>query len=282
VNAMALRLTRPGAGKLVDPHGGRRDLERGVIRVLHEGSFQDDATRMLRAARYETRLSFSLEDGTARLLRRDLGYLETISGARLRHELVAMFYEERPHALLARCQELGILSALSLELDGQGAEALMRAQDERPAPWDEVCLCLLCWQSGPSDVESLVGRFSLPRRYERALQDAVRLRALLPGLKKRNLAASTVVEMLEPLSIAAVWALGLRAGEDTVGERVGRFLREWRHVHPFLGGRALQRLGVSAGPELGALLRQLRAARLDGLTHSREEEVALVERRHLS
>jgi tRNA nucleotidyltransferase (CCA-adding enzyme) len=280
VNAMALRLTRPQAGRLVDPFGGRGDLERRAIRVLHDGSFRDDATRMLRAVRYEGRLSFRLEEGTARLIERDRRCLDTIGGARLRRELLALLYEESPPLLLARCQELGLLAALhpSLEIDGRGVEALLRASDERPAPWDEVCLCLLCWRSGEREVESLVERLALPRRHERALHDAVKLRALLPTLEALDLPVSAAVETLEPLSIAAVWALNLRTEQGALRERTMRFLREWRHVRPFLGGRALKRLGVPEGPDLGALLRRLRAARLDGLTRSREDEVALVEK----
>jgi tRNA nucleotidyltransferase/poly(A) polymerase len=50
VNAMALPLD--GRGQLVDPHGGRVDLRAGLLRVLHPGSFADDPTRALRAARY--------------------------------------------------------------------------------------------------------------------------------------------------------------------------------------------------------------------------------------
>jgi len=280
VNAMALRLTKPKAGTLVDPFAGRQDLERQAIRVLHDGSFRDDATRMLRAVRYEGRLSFRLEDGTARLLEQDRRYLDTISGARLRRELLAMLYEESPHLLLARCQELGLLAALhpSLDLDQRSAEALLRASSERPAPWDEVCLCLLTWRSEEREVDSLVERLALPRRQERALQDAVKLRALLAALEKPKLPVSAIVEMLEPLSIAAIWSLNLRTEEGPLRERTIRFLREWRHVRPFLGGRALKRLGVPEGPDLGALLRRLRAARLDGVTRSREDEVALVEK----
>ena len=280
VNAMALRLTQPQAGRLVDPFAGRPDLEHQAIRVLHDRSFRDDATRMLRAVRYEGRLSFRLEDATSRLLERDRRYLDTISGARLRRELLAMLYEESPHLLLTRCQELGLLAALhpSLEIDQRGVEALLRAPAERPAPWDEVCLCLLSWRSAERDVESLVERLALPRRHERALHDAVKLRALLPTLEKPNLPVSATVEMLEPLSIAAIWALNLRTESGPLRERTIRFLREWRHVRPFLGGRALKRLGVPEGPDLGALLRRLRAARLDGLTRSREDEVALVEK----
>ncbi|HUS83377.1 MAG TPA: hypothetical protein VM013_09015, partial [Dehalococcoidia bacterium] len=200
VNAMALRLTPPAAGELLDPHGGRRDLEQRLIRVLHEGSFRDDATRMLRAVRYEGRLSFRLEDETAGLLQRDLPYLDTISGARLRSEIVAIFYEERPEEVLRRCQELGILKALHpcLGLDENGEGALLRAKEERPAPWDEVALCLLCRQCGEADVESLARRLALPKRHERALIDAARLRQRLPALRAPDATPSGITALLEP------------------------------------------------------------------------------------
>lgn len=281
VNAMALRLTTPSAGELLDPHDGRRDLEQRLIRVLHDESFRDDATRMLRAVRYESRLGFRIERHTAELLQQDLSYLATISGARLRRELLAMFYEERPRDLLLRCQELGLLAALhpSLRLDEEGEAAFRRAEDERPAPWDEVCLCLLCWGSSEREVESLVERLLPAKRYERALRDTARLRALLPALSEAQVAPSRLVEMLEPLSAAAVWALALRTAEGPASERAGRFLREWRQVRPFHSGRSLRRLGLEPGPELGDLLRRLRSARLDGLTHSREDELALLDKR---
>jgi tRNA nucleotidyltransferase (CCA-adding enzyme) len=278
VNAMALRLTSPGAGELLDPHDGRRDLERQVIRVLHDSSFRDDATRMLRAVRYDGRLGFRLDDNTERLLRRDLPYLDAISGARLRRELLALFREERPRDLLRRCQELGVLAAIHpcLRLDEAGDDALLRAEDERPAPWDELCFCLLGWGREEGEVESLVERLALPKRYERALLDTARLTALLPALSEPGVAPSRVVAMLEPLSASAVRALSLRTTEGAAAERAGRFLREWRQVRPFLSGRSLRRLGLRQGPELGDLLRRLRSARLDGLTRSREDELALI------
>ena len=52
INAMAIALSGPEAGQLLDQHGGRKDLERGLIRVLHPKSFLDDPTRVLRAVRY--------------------------------------------------------------------------------------------------------------------------------------------------------------------------------------------------------------------------------------
>src|SRR4030066_52815 len=88
-DAPALALSLPGdrAGSIIDPFGGKADLDAKLLRVLHEASFRDDATRILRGARYGPRLGFRFEPQTLRWLRRDVRYLETISGRRLRAEL---------------------------------------------------------------------------------------------------------------------------------------------------------------------------------------------------
>src|SRR6478609_3289396 len=100
VNAMAIPLE--GAG-LIDPHGGRADLDAGRLRVLHEGSFADDPTRALRAARYAARFGFELEPATAELLRTT--DLDTVSPDRRRAEMLRLAAEAtapRALALLAK------------------------------------------------------------------------------------------------------------------------------------------------------------------------------------
>jgi tRNA nucleotidyltransferase (CCA-adding enzyme) len=91
INAMALDLSPARWGELVDRYGGWEDLGWRFIRILHPGSFVDDATRIMRAIRYEQRLGFSLEPATARLLRRDRKMLDGISGDRLRREIELIF-----------------------------------------------------------------------------------------------------------------------------------------------------------------------------------------------
>ena len=95
INAMAISLGEDSWGYLLDPHGGSTDLERGVIRVLHDRSFEDDATRIFRAIRYACRLDFRLESCTATLLERSLPYVSTISPDRVRHEIERIFREPR-------------------------------------------------------------------------------------------------------------------------------------------------------------------------------------------
>lgn len=90
INAMAVELTTPD--DLIDPHGGRTDLERGLLRVLHERSFADDPTRALRAARYAARFGFDLDPGTAGLL--EEVDLNTVSRDRVEAELELMAAEQ--------------------------------------------------------------------------------------------------------------------------------------------------------------------------------------------
>ena len=118
VNAMAIELNPQHFGELIDPHDGWRDIEKRLIRVLHEKSFIDDATRIWRALRYEQRLDFNIEPLTLKLIKRDIDRLDTISGDRIRHELELVLKEELPEKALQRAGELGVLSKIHPSLKG--------------------------------------------------------------------------------------------------------------------------------------------------------------------
>src|SRR3954464_14864984 len=88
VNAMAVRL---GDGELTAWEGAEADLRAGVLRVLHDRSFADDPTRMLRLVRYAARLGFAPDPHTAALV--DPALLATVSGDRLGAELRRLLEE---------------------------------------------------------------------------------------------------------------------------------------------------------------------------------------------
>ena len=112
VNAMALRLSPPDAGTLLDRFGSRQDVEDGLIRVLHDGSFVDDPTRTMRAIRYEQRLGFQIEPSTLTLLSRDLHLLPSVGVDRLRRELDLFLLEPAPELTLLRAESLGVLRTI--------------------------------------------------------------------------------------------------------------------------------------------------------------------------
>jgi tRNA nucleotidyltransferase (CCA-adding enzyme) len=111
INAMALDLT---TGELHDPSGGERDLAAMAVRVLHEQSFLDDPTRIFRAVRLATRLGFSLEADTARLLDRAVaeGALASIARERMWRELFLAFDEESAPNAIAALNAAGVLEVL--------------------------------------------------------------------------------------------------------------------------------------------------------------------------
>ena len=116
INTLAIRLSPEPFGQLLDFWGGERDLKAGRIRVLHSLSFVDDPTRILRAARFEQRFAFQIEERTLGLIAPALPLLDRVSGPRIRHEIELILREPKPELTLARLHALGVLDYLSPQL----------------------------------------------------------------------------------------------------------------------------------------------------------------------
>ena len=280
INAMAVRLSGERHGELVDPCGGKGDLADGLVRVLHDRSFVDDATRILRAVRYEQRFGFQLERGTDILLRRDIPYLDTISGDRLRHELERILREGRPERSLIRAEELGVLARLhpSLRADEWTAERFRRARqvyDEPPVP---LYFALFCYRLKENELGQLLTRLNASRLLARTVRSTIALREHLESLKPSGLPASRINALLEINTTQAILANLIACDDLVVQDRMRLFLDKLKRVKPSLKGDDLLSLGVGPGPPVGQLLMRLRDAKLDGEVSTRAEEVEFVRR----
>ncbi|MBN2185738.1 MAG: HD domain-containing protein [Candidatus Krumholzibacteriota bacterium] len=115
VNSIALDL---GKGQLVDPLGGREDLEKRLLRVNRNESFIEDPLRILRGVQFMTRFGLSVEKDTERLMRKYADTLKTVSMERIRLELNKMMtYSERPGDGFLFMHETGILPYILPELE---------------------------------------------------------------------------------------------------------------------------------------------------------------------
>ena len=281
VHAMACSLMPDSWGRLIDPCDGRRDLGARVLRVLHEQSFVDDPTRMVRAVRYGGRLRFSLEKRTEQLILRDRPGLSAISGARRWKELRRVLEEQQPERALLWADRLGLLPALHpvLGADPWLAAACIRARQAGdalvPGP---VYFCLLVYRLLPADLAALLGDLQPPASFAKPARDLSRLSAATALLEQHRSRPSEAVRVLEDYSLYAVWALRAAVADEDLRDLLDNHLSQWHSLKPRLTGRRLMELGVPEGPELGRCLESLRAARLDGLTRSIEDEVALVHR----
>jgi tRNA nucleotidyltransferase (CCA-adding enzyme) len=278
INAMAISLASNDYGELIDPHHGKNDLEHRLIRILHPGSFSDDATRILRGIRYEQRLGFELETQTAQLLKRDIPMLDTISGDRIRHELELIFKEKQPELVIRQLAELGVLPRISPSLKGDGwiAEKFDKARRlKKPNQLASLYFCLLVYSFSERDIEQLLARLNISAKLSRAMRDTLSLKPSLPLLDKPSLKPSEIYYLLREYEPVAIQANAIASESTTAQHHLQLFLTKLRYVRTALDGEELKRLGIPAGPEMGKVLQILHKAKLDGEVRTRADEKKL-------
>lgn len=278
INAMAIDLSPASFGQLLDPHGGWNDLEqKRNVRILYERSFIDDATRILRAIRYEKRLSLTLEKNTERLLREHISMLDTISGDRIRHELELILEEDTPEQILERAEVLGVLQQLHPSLRGNGwvAERFREAREKAIADSALYLLLLTCHLS-EADIEHLIARLKIVGELGRNMRQVPRLTEVLPSLDDNALPPSGIYRLLKRYHHKTIAACSLASNSPIIRSNLERYLNHICYVKPLMDGEDLKNMGVKPGPRLGSMLETLREARLNGQVITKEDEEALV------
>jgi tRNA nucleotidyltransferase (CCA-adding enzyme) len=290
VNAIAVALAGEQAGRLRSVEGALDDLAGRRLRVLHDASFLDDPTRILRLVRYRVRLGFEIEQHTGELLVAALagGALRTLSGQRLGAELRLALGEADPAGTLAELNRLGVLRAWQPGVSFD--EALARTaleilpSDGTPRVMLVAALMLeLCRKLDREETEPAMRGFlqdlELPAgEGERAF--AVAVSAVFAT--DRIDAAETVSGLLELTRGTPVESLALAAAvcelQDGPGSYGRRAIEEWferrRHIAPQVSGDDLLAAGVPEGPEVGERLERSYRLLLEGrIEPGRESEL---------
>lgn len=274
INAMALSLTGDHLGRLLDPHAGLADLDAGVIRTLHARSFLDDPTRLLRAVRYGVRLDFVMDRDTMRTAREAIraGALSTVSGARVRDELMDLLGEHEAPAGVQRMRELGIHTALQPALDPDPELVAAAALGAAAIGADRALAALAALTDGaPADLDMWLADLHLPAERRDAVSRASRVGGrLAEELRSRELSPS---ELRELLSREPPEALALALAHRAPPEPILRWVTELSSVRLEIGGDDLVAAGVAEGPTIGRALAQTLARKLDGFVYDRDHEL---------
>ncbi|MFC1915429.1 CCA tRNA nucleotidyltransferase [Chloroflexota bacterium] len=282
INAMAIELNPGRYGQLLDFFDGRNDLKHKLIRVLHDKSFIDDATRIWRGLRYEQRLGFQLEPTTLRLLKRDVSYLDTISGDRIRHELELILREEYPEKVLHRAEELGVLPKLNPAQKGNGwlAEKFEQARklSSPDLPSTGFYLALLAYRLSEEENEQLISYLRLAKSVAQILRDTINIKTKLELLANSELSPSSIYSLLHVYSLPAILAGSLTADSPVSRQHINLYLNKLRYIKPALNGEDISRMGVDSGPRIKEILTLLREGRLDGEITTKKDEEGLVKR----
>jgi tRNA nucleotidyltransferase (CCA-adding enzyme) len=280
INAMAVSLKGDDYGRLVDPFGGRADLDAGRIRVLHNLSFIDDPTRIFRSIRYENRYGFRMDDHTAGLARGtiEMGLVGDLSSARLRDELVALLEEGDVDHSILRLAELGADKAihphLAADEEAVALLARMRAlaqQYEVDVPAWRLGLIALARKLPPDEVYEWLQRLKVKRRDAEQVAAAVTVGPrLVERLRDRDVEPSEVVALSDRYAPdAPLFALALADLEP-----LHQYFRGLRDVRLEVTGNDLAELGLGESPRVGEILAELRRRKLNGELDGRDSELA--------
>ncbi|NWG21131.1 MAG: CBS domain-containing protein [Chloroflexi bacterium] len=283
INTLAICLNPMRYGRLYDFYGGRRDIARRLIRVLHNLSFIDDPTRILRAARLAARLGFVIEPRTRALIGDALeqGIFGRTTPQRIMNEFRLILAEEHPEPALEVLDDLGALQAMYPALHWTTTiagwfDAARRATFPNTA-LPELYLALVLYPLGDEDRAGFTARYRLPVNETRLLTDITLVRSRVAGLRNATVADSAIDRALHGIGITALRAAQV-AEPDPLPRYIQRYIECLRGMKLAIDGRFLESLGLRPGPRFGELLAGLRAAYLDGCATTREEQEAWIRR----
>ena len=274
VNAMAIGLTGDDLGHLYDPHGGLGDLDAKAIRVMHDRSFLDDPTRLLRAVRYATRLGFALEPETERLAREAVAgdALATVSGARIRDELMDLLRETDAPGGIELLRDLEIHTALHPELDPDPDLVASAALGATAIGADRAVSALAALvENAPEKLDLWLADLNLLAEERDAASRAARVAdRIAQALRERE---HTPSELRALLAREPAEALALALALHAPSEPILRWVTDLRDVGLEISGDDLLAAGVPEGPAVGRALEETLRRKLDGLVSGREDEL---------
>jgi tRNA nucleotidyltransferase (CCA-adding enzyme) len=295
INALAVRLTPPHTGELLDFFRGLIDIEQQQIRVLHANSFIEDPTRIYRAVRFAVRLGFEIEPQTEGYIRYaiesgiyDRSLLENSKAPALQTRLKAelKYILQAPYwgSALQLLASLGALKCLhpTLELNKQLWKQI-RLLDRCLQRFDKQ-KSLISWQMR---LEVLIAHLAeeyrgkvatnlqLPMDSIQRLQQLGHAHNQVVQLLQKDLLNSEIFKLLRQYELRTLILIALQS-KRLVRQKIWKYLTILTNVHLPLNGNDLKQLGYQPGKEYKQILDELLAATLDGYVTNPSEAHAFL------
>ncbi|MBD2560401.1 MULTISPECIES: CBS domain-containing protein [Nostoc] len=290
INALALRLTTPRAGELLDFFGGLLDLQAKQIRVLHPNSFIEDPTRIYRGVRFAVRFGFQIEPQTEEFIRYAINSgvydrtaqensktpaLQTRLKTELKHILEAPYWK----SALQLLDNLGALQCIhpTLKLDAELLRKLrllercLRRFDAEQTLIDwEMRLEALIAHLAPQYRAKVAKNLQLQEDSIKRLQNFASAQTEVMESLPKCQSPSQVVQLLRQYDLPMLILIALQSPRE-IRHQIWKYLTFWTNVQPLLNGNDLKKLGYKPGPQYRQILDDVVAATLDGVIKDRTE-----------
>lgn len=279
INAMAIAINSLHYGELVDYYGGLRDLKQGEIRFLHNLSFIEDPTRILRAVRFAGRYHFHLAKETSEGINTALktGILHKLSIERFTEEVILLLHEQNFGTMGECLVKLGVFREwFTTDLPWDFSHPAIKTEVVLGKKW-----LIALHKMDKNQVNIVLEKLRLTKdlkmitvKFFEALEGLIPLAILLDASESGpSIPLRTLDDYLSGVPSMIVEVLLLK---ESLKRPIEDYRRALGRMKLSLDGADLIRLGVKKGPEVGRILREIRYAWLEGKIQSSEEERELV------
>src|SRR5271166_4406320 len=285
VNAMALSLNDGSRGLLLDPFNGVADIEAKVLRVLHNYSFVEDPSRLIRATRFAARFHWPLEERTQQRYdsAKENKYIEHISKSAIGHEIAQLAHEDDPLAVVRALEKEEFLKVLHphwtvAKVDTNGLSQLMKTRQQivdlgytvDPSAAVMHFLTAHLSEKDVSDLRRQIPRKDLVEAWRDIEDHAKDLAKRLMG--KEAATPSRTWNLLSSARPEMVLFLAVTAKQQAVAQKIKNFFTKWRDVQKRIPLPEMTELLITPQlPEYPKLARDVFMLLLDGKLRSRTE-----------
>jgi tRNA nucleotidyltransferase (CCA-adding enzyme) len=285
VNAMALSLNEGSRGLLLDPFNGVADIEAKLIRILHNYSFLEDPSRLIRATRFAARFHWPIEERTqARYDAAKEGkYIDHILRSSIGHEIAALAHEDDPLYVVKMLEKEGWLEVLhqhwtTAKVDSNGLSALMKTRQQMvdlgyapdAGPAVMYFLTSRLADKDVADVQRMIPRKDLVEAWRDIEDHAKELARRLMG--KEAATPSRTWHLLSGARPEMVLFLAVTAKQQSVEQKIKNYLTKWRQVQQKIPLPEMTELLITPQlPDYPKITHDVFMLLLDGKLRSRTE-----------
>ncbi len=293
INTLAVKLNNGHFGNLIDYFGAQKDIKDRMLRVLHNLSFVEDPTRMLRAVRFEQRFDFTIGKLTLALLSNasKMDWIGSPASKRMLQELKLILMEEDPLNALKRLSELDLLQFISPEIKLEKTILDLLEEIEKVIAW-YVRLYLdqplkqwrIYWYGLTSAVsedtlDHLDREMEMPgygRLKPVSQSQREQEKDLLDRLYRFEGSDYQLYTMLLPYHAEKLLYLMAKTRNEKSKRLISSYFTRLQGEKIFIKGKDLIEMGFKPGPIFREIFERLLEARLNDVTKTLEDEKQFV------
>jgi len=287
INAIAISLNKSDYGKIIDFYSGLNDLKEGLIRVLHNKSFLEDPTRILRAIRFKERFSFRIEKHTFKLLKEAVrdNVINLVHPHRLRDEIILLLSEKEPYKGIKTLYSLVGFDFIDkkINFNKDNLKLILRISKavsfyyknfpnyRKLKNWIIYLIGILI-NLNNKKIEKFVESFGL-RKGERIMIISAKSKLKTIERLKNNIRKHLIYSLLNNFSFEAIIFFYAYYKDKEIKNNIKYFLEKLVNIRLILKGEDLKKENIESNSIYGKILEKLLYKKIDKNLKTKEEEL---------